>query len=160
MGKSTTKAETTTAKAAAKTVEPNVADKLDDGQSVAALPPAEEVDARSADLDHATTLHRKEFVLGPGVYSAKTDYDHEPNKAATRQYAISLGLWPVGDVRFVSNTLHEDGLSRVLTYEVDTRPAHTFTDESDHPEVVAADGDATGATNAEADKTEPDATEA
>lgn len=129
-----------------------------DEQAVAsALPQPEEVEARSADLDHATTKRRKVFVLGPGArrgddaveYTKAAGFDHEANFAATRQEAIGAGLWPVGDVRFVSSKLHADGVSRELTYEVDVRPAVDVLDESPNPEVIADDTDKGGASKAQ-----------
>ena len=121
-----------------------------------ALPQPEEVEARSADTHAATTKRRKVFVLGPGErrganaddYTKAAGFDHEPNFAATRQEAISAGLWPVGDVRFVGNKQHADGVSRELTYEVDVRPAADVLDESPNPEVIADDTDKGGATEA------------
>lgn len=101
---------------------------------------AEEVDARSADQDHPTTTHRKEFVHGPGVYTKASGFSHEANIAATRQYLINSGLRPVGDVEHVSTKTHEDGVSKVLAYEVEAIPA----DEAEayavaHAEVIQAD---------------------
>ena len=136
-----------------------------DEQAVAAsdLPQPEEVEARSADAVTATTKRRKVFVLGPGArrgydpveYTKAAGFDHEANFAATRQEAIGLGLWPVGEVRFVSSKLHADGVSRELTYEVEVRPAADVLNESPNPEVIADDTDKSGATkaqNAEAGK--------
>lgn len=129
----------------------------DEQASASALPQPEEVEARSADLDHATTKRRKVFVLGPGArrggdaveYTKAAGFDHEANFAATRQEAIGAGLWPVGDVRFVSSKRHADGVSRELTYEVDVRPAVDVLDESPHPEVIADDTDKGGASKAQ-----------
>lgn len=135
-------------------VEPNAADKLDDGESVAVLPASDEVLARSADQVKPSTEYTKAFVLGPGDYTKATDYDHEPNKAGTRQEALNRGLWPTGDVTFVSNKPHMDGKSRVLTYKVPVRPAADFEATSPHPTVVAADGDAEGAVNADPEAVE------
>lgn len=135
----------------------------DEQASSSALPQPEEVEARSADATHATTKRRKVFVLGPGArrgddaveYTKAAGFDHEANFAATRQEAIGAGLWPVGDVRFVSSKAHADGVSRELTYEVDVRPAADVLDESPNPEVIADDTDKGGASkaqNAEAGK--------
>jgi hypothetical protein len=114
-----------------------------------------EVAARSADMEEPSTEHRKVFVLGPNPASPDTNpyteaagYDHEPNKAATRQYAIDSGLWPTGDVRVVGRAKkHPDGVSWVLTYAVEVIPAHNAADGAQSPRVVADDGDAEGATN-------------
>lgn len=133
----------------------NAADELADGESVAALPFADEVAARSADTTEPGTDFRKVFVLGPGTYTAATDYDHEPNKAATRQYAIDAGLWPTGDAVHVSTRKHADGVSQVLAYSVPVAPAHRVNVESPNPEVVAEDGSTEGAQNADAAEVEP-----
>ena len=62
------------------------------------------------------------FVLGfRGDWDAKA-YDHEPNKGAVLRDALSLGLRPTGDVRFIGKTTHRDGKSRVLTYKVPVVP--------------------------------------
>lgn len=87
--------------------------------------PATEVAARSADVgDVSTETHRKEFVHGPGVYTEAGGFSHEANIAATRQGLINAGLRPIGDVKHVSTKTHEDGISKVLAYEVEAIPAH------------------------------------
>lgn len=130
--------------------------ELEAEQGASALPQAEEVEARSADTHKPTTTRRKVFVLGPGERRGADaadglgkGYDHEPNFAATRQEAINGGLWPVGDVRFVSRKTHADGVSLELTYEVEVRPAADVLDESPNPEVIADDTDKGGATKAQ-----------
>lgn len=111
------------------------------------VPDDVEVAARSADMDTPSTTHEKVFVLGPNAYSPDRNpyteaqgYDHEPNKAATRQYAIDGGMWPTGDVRFKSAKRHPDGASWILTYEVPVIPAHTAEDGAQSPRVVGGDG--------------------
>jgi hypothetical protein len=129
---------------------------LADGAAVTELDPEAEVALRSADQsDKPTSEHRKIFVLGPdpssptaNPYTEAKGYDHEPNKAATRQYAIDQGLWPTGDVRFVSGKRHADGVSWELTYAVPVEPAHNVPTESPNPEVIADDTDNDGATKA------------
>lgn len=113
-----------------------------------------EIAARSADMQSPSTTHEKTFVLGPSPvggtanpYTEKNGYDHEPNKAATRQYAIDQGMWPTGDVSFKSGKKHSDGVSWILTYTVPVIPANDARDGLPTPTVVAADGDAEGATN-------------
>lgn len=114
-----------------------------------------EVAARSVDMEKPSLEHEKVFVLGPAPrghnssnpYTEARGFDHEPNKAATRQYAIDSGLWPTGDVRFKGAKKHPDGESWVLTYAVDVIPANDAPDGSQSPHIVAADGDAEGATN-------------
>jgi hypothetical protein len=118
------------------------------------IPDDVEIGARSSDMETPSTEHRKVFVLGPGSvdnsrnpYTESSGFDHEPNKAATRQYAIDGGMWPTGDVRHVSTKRHPDGESWVLTYAVDVIPANGAPEGSQTPHVVAEDGDAEGAIN-------------
>lgn len=118
------------------------------------VPDDVEVAARSADMDKPSTTHEKVFVVGPNPYQTSRNpyteasgFDHEPNKAATRQYAIDAGMWPTGDVSFKSAKKHPDGVSWILTYTVDVIPANDAPDGSQSPRVVADDGDAEGATN-------------
>lgn len=114
-----------------------------------------EVAARSADMDAPSTTHEKVFVVGPGSvpgqkgnpWTEANGFDHEPNKAATRQYAIDHGLWPTGEVTFKSAKKHPDGESWILTYTVEVIPAHDAADGSQTPAVVTADGDAEGDRN-------------
>lgn len=131
----------------------NPADELETGQSVAALPDAEETAAKAADTVEPSHEFRKVFVLGPGDYTKANGFDHEPNLGATRQYAIAAGLWPTGDARYVSTATHDDGVSKVLTYAVPVKPTHEVAPESPHPEVRDGDGDVAGAENADASKT-------
>jgi hypothetical protein len=118
------------------------------------VPDDVEVAARSADMSSPSMTHEKVFVLGPGVvnnarnpWTEANGYDHEPNKAATRQYAISAGLWPTGDASFKSAKKHPDGVSWILTYTVPVIPANDAPNGSQSPRVVAADGDTEGALN-------------
>jgi hypothetical protein len=75
--------------------------------------------------------HVKVFVIPPGNKPA-SDYDHEPNIAATRQYMISQGLRPTGDVRFVgSEPFGPGGKSWALTYAVTAVPAERFDFETE-----------------------------
>lgn len=126
----------------------------DEDVSDPGVPDDVEVAARSADMDSPSTTHEKVFVLGPGApgvkgnpYTEANGFDHEPNKAATRQYAIDSGLWPTGDVTVKSAKRHPDGVSWILTYTVPVIPANDAPDGSQSPRVVADDGDAEGATN-------------
>ena len=113
------------------------------------VPDDVEIAARSADMDTPSTTHEKVFVLGPNPfqsgrnpYTGASGFDHEPNKAATRQYAIDGGMWPTSDVSFKSAKRHPDGESWILTYSVDVIPANDAPDGSQSPMVVAEDGDA------------------
>ena len=107
--------------------------------------PAEEVAGRSADVEVDESVeHVKEFVLGPGDYSERNGYNHDANKSATRQYMISQGLRPVGDVKHVSTKTHPDGKSKVLKYSVTAVPAHLATDpDVAHARVIQGTGDTT-----------------
>jgi hypothetical protein len=79
--------------------------------------PADETDETATEeAAEPTTLHSKAFILGAGDY---TEYDHDANIGATKQYATAAGLVVVGEPRFVSDELFEDGTSHVLTYEFD-----------------------------------------
>ena len=98
--------------------------------------------------------HEKQFGLGAAPlrgtrnpYAKASGYDHEPNKTATRQYAIDHGLWPTEDVAFKSAKRHPDGESWILTYTVAVIPATAAHSGSQSPRVGAEDGDVEGATN-------------
>lgn len=108
-----------------------------------------ETAARSADVDEVSTeTHRKEFVHGPGVYTVASGFSHEANIAAVRQYLINSGLRPVGDVKHVSTRTHDDGVSKVLAYEVEAIPAHLAEAyEVAHPHVIQSDDGSAPATN-------------
>jgi len=96
-----------------------------------------EVAARSADVvEHESTRHVKVFVLAPGIFDGRR-FDHDANFAATRQYMISQGLRPIGDVVFDDKTTNADGVSIDLTYSVEATAAVVATDPSViHAEVV------------------------
>lgn len=125
-------------------------ESVEPGQDVSdpGVPDDVEIAARSADMEKPSRTHTKQFVLGPGSdptakgnpYTAARGFDHEPNKAATRQYAIDNGLWPTEDVEFVSGKKHADGVSWILTYSVEVIPAHTAEDGAQSPRVVGSDG--------------------
>lgn len=116
---------------------------------VADADPATEVAGRSADVDEVKTeTHRKEFVHGPGKYTVANGFSHEANIAAVRQYLINTGLRPVGDVEHVSTRTHEDGVSKVLAYEVEAVPAHLAEAyEVAHAHVIQSDDGSAPATN-------------
>jgi len=99
--------------------------------------PDVEIAARSADVeDHESTRHVKIFVLAPGIFDGRR-FDHDANFAATRQYMISQGLRPVGDVVFNGKSVNVDGVSINLVYSVEATPAVVATDpEVAHAEVV------------------------
>lgn len=90
---------------------------------------AELVAQRTADTDEeAIDEHVKVFVLPPGPKPTEANgFSHEANFAATRQYAISQGLRPTGDVRHVSTKpFGPGGKSWALTYAVPAVPAERF----------------------------------
>jgi hypothetical protein len=98
---------------------------------------AQVIARRSADIkaDAATNdEHIKIFVLPPGPKpTEKSGYAHEANYAATRQYAISQGLRPTGDVRLVSITPFGPGkLSWACKYAVPVIPAERVDNWTDH----------------------------
>ena len=94
---------------------------------------------RSADIHTKTAKngeHVKVFVLPPGPKpTEKNGYDHAANEAATRQYAISQGMRPVGDVRLVSIEQHENGVSWNLTYAVPVAVDERL-DKPSEPDIV------------------------
>lgn len=144
----TTKVQAEAAKADKATGTPAV-DPTASQAHVSDAAPATEVAARSADVeDIKTETHRKEFVHGPGRYTEAGGFSHEANIAATRQYLINTGLRPVGDVKHVSTKTHEDGVSKVLAYEVEAVPAH-LAEAYDvaHAEVIQSDDGSAPATN-------------
>lgn len=110
------------------------ADSTVDEVTLEPLSDAEIIARRSADI-HAEEAkgneHVKLFVLPPGVKpTGANGYDHSANKAATRQYAISQGLRPIGDVRLVSIKQHANGISWVLTYAVPVAVAERIAEPS------------------------------
>jgi len=124
-------------------------DEIPEGADVSdeRVPDDVEIGARSADMDEPSTTHEKQFVLGPNPYvkgknpyTEAAGYDHEPNKAAVRQYMIDQGLWPTADVQHKSTKKHPDGSSWILTYTVEAIPANDAPDGSQTPRVVGSDG--------------------
>ena len=100
------------------------------------------VEARTADT-HATKVastqpddqHVKVFVIpGDGEKPTAKNYDHDANIAATRQYMMSQGLRPTGDVVFKGaepfgpggKSFGPGGKSWALTYAVEAVPAERF----------------------------------
>lgn len=118
--------------------------------TAAELTPNEIVAQKSADVDKASSSeHVKVFVVySPGAEpSEKNGYAHEANKAATRQYMISQGLRPTGDVRLVSIKEHRNGKGNVwdVTYAVPAIPAEDYEGE---PVKVIESGNTAHATKA------------
>lgn len=90
--------------------------------------PEVEVDERTADGADGMRFV-KEFVILAAQWDADT-YDHDANRAGVANEAIQRGLHPRGEASFDGATDHEDGVSTVLTYSVDTVPASV----DHHPE--------------------------
>jgi len=90
------------------------------------------VAARSADIhdDEAKRgEHVKVFVLEPGPKPTEENgFSHEANMAATRQYMMSNGLRPTGDVRHVSTKPHlgDERRGWDVKYAVPAVPAERF----------------------------------
>lgn len=107
-------------RAAARDAEKAEADKASDAELVA---------QRSADISETEAdEHVKVFVLPPGPKPTEANgFDHGANMAATRQYMMSQGLRPTGDVRHVSTKPYgPGGKSWALTYAVPAVPAERF----------------------------------
>lgn len=73
------------------------------------------------------TDHVKVFVIpGSDVRPTASNYDHGPNIAVTRQYMMSQGLRPTGEVVFKgAEPFGPGGKSWALTYAVGAEPAGT-----------------------------------
>lgn len=121
------------------TVEPSIDARAEaratEREAVDAVSDGALVEARTADT-HATEKaervaddkHIKVFVIpGDSEKPTASNYDHEPNIAATRQYMMSQGLRPTGDVEFKgSEKFGPGGKSWALTYAVTAVPAERF----------------------------------
>jgi hypothetical protein len=112
--------------------------------------PDVEVDERSPDGAEGTR-HVKEFVVLGDNWTGE-EYQHEANKAAVANEAIQRGLHPRGEASFDGAEDHEDGVSLVLTYSVETVPSSI----DDRPEdtttprdVIEDDGQDTSSSKAE-----------
>ena len=109
-----------------------------------------EVDERSADGSEGTR-HVKEFVVHGRNWSGE-EYQHEANRAALVGEAIQRGLHPRGDVSFDGAEDHDDGVSVVLTYSVETVPSsvdHSPEDTTTPRDVIEDDGGDTSSSKAE-----------
>ena len=112
--------------------------------------PDVEVDERSAD-GASGTRHVKEFVVHGRNWSGE-EYQHEANKAAVTNEAIQRGLHPRGDVSFDGAEDHDDGVSVVLMYSVETVPSsvdHSPEDTTTPRDVIEADDKDTSSSKAE-----------
>lgn len=148
----TTSSKTSTEQTAADAADKLTTQELERKQFPAkAGAPAVEVDKRSPD-GSSGTRHVKEFVV-LGEHWTGEEYQHEANKAAVANEAIQRGLHPRGEATFDGDEDHEDGVSLVLTYSVETVPSSV----DDQPEdtttprdVIEADGKDTSSSKAEA----------
>lgn len=66
-------------------------------------------------------------IVGGNKPTAGNDFDHEPNKAATREFAIQAGLRPTGEVT-VKSTVANAGGGNVfdITYSVPVQLAADY----------------------------------
>jgi hypothetical protein len=80
-----------------------------------------EVAQRSEDGADGTHFVKQFVILGGPP--ATDGPEHLANKAGVVNEAIQRGLHPRGDVSFDGVTDHDDGVSRVFTYSVETVPA-------------------------------------
>ncbi|MFI5687896.1 hypothetical protein [Streptomyces sp. NPDC051636] len=112
--------------------------------------PDVEVDERSPD-GASGTRHVKEFVVHSAGWSGE-EYQHEANKAAVANEAIQRGLHPRGEALFDGAEDHDDGVSVVLTYSVETVPSsvdHSPEDTTTPRDVIEDDGGDTSSSKAE-----------
>lgn len=112
--------------------------------------PDVEVDERSADGAKGTR-HVKEFIVHGRNWTGE-EYQHEANRAAVTNEAIQRGLHPRGDVSFDGAADHDDGVSVVLTYSVETVPSsvdHSPEDTTTPRDVIEADDKDTSSSKSE-----------
>jgi len=113
--------------------------------------PDVEVDERSADGSEGTR-YVKEFVVSGEQWTGE-EYQHEANKAAVANEAIQRGLHPRGEASFDGAEDHDDGVSIVLTYSVETVPSsvdHQPEDTTTPRDVIEDAGGDTSSSKAEA----------
>ncbi|MEU6597857.1 hypothetical protein [Streptomyces flaveolus] len=112
--------------------------------------PEVEVDERSVDGARGTR-HVKEFVVHGDTWTGE-EYQHEANKAAVANEAIQRGLHPRGEASFDGAEDHDDGVSVVLTYSVETVPSsidHQPQDTTTPRDVIEADDQDTSSSKQE-----------
>lgn len=99
-----------------------------------------EVSERSDDVSaKVSKKHRKVFRLFTAGFDFIEDqFDHAPNKTATRQYMLDHGLRPVGDVSYVGAEPFDEK-NTDLTYEVEAVPAAVAKDPATAHAVVSVD---------------------
>lgn len=107
-------------------VERAAADALTDGELVEAR--TADTSATKAAVKASNEDHVKVFVIpGDNIKPTASNYDHEPNIAATRQCMMSQGLRPTGDVVFKgTEAFGPGGKSWALTYAAPAVPAERF----------------------------------
>jgi hypothetical protein len=109
------------------------------------LSSAEIVARKSQDVEEPSSdRHVKVFVLSGGFKPTEGNgYSHEANKAATRQYMMSQGLRPTGDVSVDSikeQSRNGKTVGWEVTYSVGAIPAGDY-DPQTAPVYVVAPGE-------------------
>lgn len=104
------------------------------------LPDAEVIARRSADIDTKkakNSEHVKVITVGPMDKPTEKTYNFDSDKAAVRQYAISGGMRPVGDVK-VSSIEKREGTTNVwdITYTLPVAVDERLEEASD-PDIVS-----------------------
>lgn len=100
--------------------------------------PGVEVSERSDDVSaKVSKKHRKVFRVETFGNPIGDDFDHAPNKTATRQYMVDHGLRPVGDVSFAGAEPYDER-NTDLSYEVEAVPAAVAKDEPSLAHVVVS----------------------
>lgn len=114
------------ARAAARDAERAEVDRATDGELVEAR--TADTTATKAAVKVPDEQHVKVFVIpGDEPKPTASNYDHDPNIAATRQYMMSQGLRPTGDVVFKgAEPFGPGGKSWALTYACPAVPAERF----------------------------------
>jgi hypothetical protein len=97
-----------------------------------------EVAERSDDVGaKVSKKHRKVFRVETFGREIGDDFDHAPNKTATRQFMVDHGLRPVGDVTFAGADPYDDR-NTDLAYEVEAVPAAVAKDDPALAHVVVS----------------------
>lgn len=104
------------------------------------LPDAEVIARRSADIETKKAKgneHVKVITVGPMDKPTEKTYDFESDKAAVRQYAISGGMRPVGDVT-VSSIEKREGTTNVwdITYTLPVAVDERL-EQASEPDIVS-----------------------
>lgn len=105
------------------------------------LTDAEIIARRSADIDAKKAKngeHIKVITVGPMGKPTEKTYDFESDKAAVRQYAISGGMRPVGDVA-VKSIEKRQGTENVwdITYSCPVAVDDETLEKASEPDIVS-----------------------